>query len=89
MLLLDFGQIRQYLTDVVDTVKIVITHRNIDIGLVMLFKLTSVIPAFPVSDITPVQTGLLRPGIRTRLRIMLWHSRPHRHRSQAITPAMR
>lgn len=63
MLLLDFGHIRQYLTDIGDTVRIAVTYRNVDIGLVMLFKLTSVIPAFPVSDVAPVQTGLLRPGI--------------------------
>lgn len=63
MLLLDFGHIRQYLTDIVDTVWVAVAYRNVDIGLVMLFKLTSVIPAFPVSDIAPVQTGLLRPGI--------------------------
>jgi hypothetical protein len=63
MLLLNFGHIRQYLSDVGDTVRIAVTYRNVDIGLVMLFKLTSVIPAFPVSDITPVQTGLLCPGI--------------------------
>ena len=63
MLLLDFGQIRQYLTDVVDTVLVAVAYRNVDIGRVMLFKLTSVIPAFPVSDITPVQTDLLRPRI--------------------------
>lgn len=63
MLLLGFGHIRQHLTDVVDTVRVAVTYRNVDIGLVMLFKLTSVIPAFPVSDIAPVQTGLLRPRI--------------------------
>ncbi|VUS58532.1 hypothetical protein SB6422_05635 [Klebsiella huaxiensis] len=63
MLLLDFGHIRQYLTDVVDTVWVAVAYRNVDIGLVMLFKLTPVIPAIPVSDITPVHTGLLRPGI--------------------------
>lgn len=63
MLLLDFGQIRQYLTDVVDTVWVAVAYRNVDIGRVMLFKLTPVIPAFPVSDIAPVQTGLLRPRI--------------------------
>lgn len=63
MFLLGFGHIHQYLPDVGDTVWIAITYRNVDIGLVMLFKLTSVIPAFPVSDITPVQTGLLRAGI--------------------------
>ena len=63
MLLLNFGDIRQYLSDVGDTVRIAVTYRNVDIGLVMFFKLTSVIPAFPVSDIAPVQTGLLRPGI--------------------------
>lgn len=63
MLLLDFGHIRQYLTDVVDTVRVAVAYRNVDIGLVMLFKLTPVIPAIPVSDIAPVQTSLLRPGI--------------------------
>lgn len=63
MLLLNFGHIRQYLSDVGDTVRIAVTYRNVDVGLVMLFKLTPVIPAIPVSDITPVQTGVLRPGI--------------------------
>lgn len=56
MLLLNFGDIRQYLSDVGDTVRIAVTYRNVDIGLVMFFKLTSVIPAFPVSDIAPVQS---------------------------------
>ena len=45
MLLLNFGDIRQYLSDVGDTVRIAVTYRNVDIGLVMFFKLTSVIPA--------------------------------------------
>ncbi|HAT1685390.1 TPA: hypothetical protein I8Y21_006249 [Klebsiella oxytoca] len=54
MLLLNFGHIRQHLPDIGDTARIAVTYRNIDIGLVMLFKLTSVIPAFPVSDIIPV-----------------------------------
>lgn len=63
LLLLNFGHIRQHLPDIGDTARIAVTHRNIDIGRVMLFKLTSVIPAFPLSDITPVQTCLLSPGI--------------------------
>ena len=63
MLLLSFSHIRQNLSDIGDTVRIVVMHRDIDIGPVMLFKLTPVIPAIPVSDITPVQTDLLRPGI--------------------------
>lgn len=58
-----FGHIRQYLSDVGDTVRIAVTYQNVDISLVMLFKLTPVIPAIPVSDIAPVQTGLLGPGI--------------------------
>lgn len=58
-----FGHIRQYLSDVGDTVRIAVTYWDIDIGLVMLFKLASVIPSISVSDIAPVQTDLLRPGI--------------------------
>lgn len=61
--MLNFGHIRQYLSDVSDTVRIAVTYRNVDVGLVMLFKLAPVIPAILVSDIDPVQTGLLRPWI--------------------------
>lgn len=54
--MLNFGHIRQYLPDVADTARIAVTYWDIDIGLVMLFKLASVIPTIPVSDIAPVQS---------------------------------
>ncbi|KZR28104.1 hypothetical protein A3N67_04015 [Enterobacter hormaechei subsp. steigerwaltii] len=49
LFLLNFGHIPQYLTDVVDTVRVAVTYRNVDIGLVMLFKLTPVQPAIGLS----------------------------------------
>lgn len=42
ILLLDFGHIRQNLSDIGDTVRIVVMHRDIDIGPVMWLKLTAV-----------------------------------------------
>lgn len=63
MFLLSFGHILQYLPNIGDTVRIAVTYWDIDIGLVMLFKLASVIPSIPVSDIASVQTDLLRPRI--------------------------
>jgi hypothetical protein len=41
MFLLNFGHIRQHLSDVVDTVWFAVTHRDIDIGSVIFFVFTT------------------------------------------------
>ncbi len=63
MLLLDFSHIRQYLSDIGDTIRIAIVDRDVDIGAVMRFELAPVQPTISSGNLSPALTGLFSPGV--------------------------